>query len=260
MNIAADTWYELLIVGASCVAILWIVQFAITNILKAGGRVKGKNVEIGAGEKEIPPPPHVNCPHSSDILSVIAKTAEVVEYKHDNRKEAFDAQVQFYKEKAIEIRGMFLRIFVKLLDDSLKDGRDVVLNPEYLSYCAVLDAIESQIRDFVEACFESNHFAEMEGDVWNHYKDRKRAWIVETSTKLLNQYWRGELVRRERLYKENHSAENTRSFCSVIDEIFENARREAVGCRDRFTVAIDTYESYIKEKVTGESGSSDLIL
>ena len=183
---------------------LAVVVLVVQRILARGGKIQTKGLLVTGGTdgsvstpaKIIPP--HVNCPHSGDIMAVVAKTTEYVEICHKLPLFTVEHQMKYFEEKEVEIQGILLRAFIKEMDDILPEGTEIVQHPEYIAYNATLIATGRFLKDYVRVAMRQNHFSELSGDAWIEKNSRYVTMIQEKGTELLNLYWRGDFVPRWR--------------------------------------------------------------
>jgi hypothetical protein len=260
INIVLDHWYEQVLLYLFLGLALFGVIIGIIKIIKlllgwfkSGGKVSSSALTIGNTlvTPAKPAPAHANCPHAGDIMSVVARTAEFVELKHRLPNIIMEKQMKYFEEKEVELQGMYLRVFIKELDNAIPDGREVVQHPEYISYSSTLLTVGRFLKDYIRVAMRQNHFVDIDGDAWVEKKNRYKTMIAEKATEMLNLYWRGSVVTRGVLYNINHDPDMVRQLNSAVDDLFEYAREEARKLDEEIGTAREEYEKFLQDKITG---------
>ena len=220
-----------------------IYKFASVSISKRG-------IELSKGNKKVVLSPHATCPHARDIMDVIHRTIEYSEKRQELKNSLVERQMRYYEEIEEEMSAHFKRIFLSLLAE--KVGQDILdsyaQHPEYTSYVVTLKAISSDIKPYIKGCFKSNHYSDQSPEDQRTYIDRKRSLVIQKVTELFNMYWRGTIVTRSALYKEN--MKNIREFEDYLEDIFNRAFLLARETKEELAKMEQDYNKYIVS-VTG---------
>lgn len=221
-----------------------IYKFASVSISKQG-------IELSRGnKKKISVSPHSTCPHARDIMDVIHRTIEYSEKRQELKNSLVERQMKYYEEIEEEMIAYFKKIFLSLLSE--KVGEEILdsyaQHSEYNSYIVTLKAISGDIKPYIKGCFKSNHYSEQSPEDQRTYIDRKRTLVIQKVTECLNMYWRGTVVTRSALYKEN--LKNVREFENYLEDIFNRAFLLARETKEELARMEHEYNKYIAS-VTG---------
>lgn len=246
ISIVVDDWWEMLVIFFGAVLVIVVVSIFFRGSIPT----PWGEIVLGKGRRK-KAPAHSTCPHAGDIMSVIARTTELIEEKERSEISMMAEQMKFYEEVELEIKGVLQRVFVKLLDDRIGKDAELIQHPEYTTYMAVLNMVSVHMKDWFRVTMRQNHLAELDGDRWVKYKERKKAYMIQTTTDILNQFWRGKVIPRTDLYKVNMDSTVQSSVDKYINDIFDNCRRIAIDYSIKVETIRSEYEKWLKEKITG---------
>lgn len=198
-------------------------------------------------------PCHATCIHVGDIMSVIARTSEYVETKSSAPNLLIEIQMRYFEEKELELQGRMQKVFISAVADKLKVHDGVIGLPDYKTYQLILAEIRQATTDYYRVAMRQNHIAELVGDEWFAFKNRRKTAIIQMVTDLFNDLWFGTILTREELYRVHLAAkmpELAESFCS---EVFEFAKAESIKSAAKVEDSKVAYETFLREKVVGDS-------
>lgn len=223
-----------------------VVVLALCFIVwKAGTITIAKlGLTIGSGnKKEKLKPLHTNCPHSRDIMDLVHRTAEHFEKIQAMKNSIMKEQMRYYEEVEEELLGKLKHLFIKLLLEKTLEHEVLVEQKDYKNYILILKVISSDLKSYVRNCFSSNHYITYSIETQRDYIDKKRIVIIQKVTESLNEYWRGDTVKRSEIAKKNK--ENMREFEERIEDVFNRAFLITRETQDRIEKEIKEYEKYV---------------
>ena len=246
MNIGSWRWQELLIVGIFIVIVLGMIIAGI-KYLKIKVRIPGV---VDADGK--PVPPHSKCPHVKDIMSVIARTTELIESRSSCQIELIARQMKYFEELLVELTGKMLKVFISGLADKLGVHDGVIDHPDYRQMVLITATLKIMLGDYIRVSMRQNHLAEFAGIEWTNYKNMKKKAVVQSITGMLNDYWRGTSLTREELYRINIKSTLISDAETGVEQLYEFAREETVKVESAQMQRKEEYEDFLRRKILGE--------
>lgn len=239
--------WELLVIVFGIIAVLVITIFGIkwlkVKVLPGGMKI---------GDEGKPYPPHSICPNVKDVLSVIAKTTELIEERTVSRYSLVEVQMKFFEELMVDLRGKMMKVMISGLAARLGVHDGVVDHPDYRQYLLISKHVKTTLGDYVRVAMRQNHLTELEGAEWTNYKAMKKKSLVQTITGILNDMWRGSLITREELYRMNMASTIVKDAEDAIERLFEYAREEGIKEGSRLLQMKESYEDFLELKILGE--------
>lgn len=247
-----DTWQELALSGGVLVIVLLIVVLFLRWYFSRGGGLEGKGFRAGMSnrrKKESSIPPHATCPHAKDILSVVARTSELVEYRNQAKYELVEAQMRYWEEAQLNLEGVALKNLASELGD--RGHKEPARHPDYVAYRSAIRAAAVELKDHYRMAMRRNHLAEMPAERWAEFKESKKASFLQIITDELNMLYMGTDVTRSELYKINMGPNSLPKFMATIDDCLEYARGEAMRVIREIEQRTRDHEDWLKKSITG---------
>lgn len=223
------------VVASALCFIIW--KAGTITIAKLGLTIGNSN------KKEKLKSPHTNCPHSRDIMDLIHRTAEHFEKIQTLKTSILREQMRYYEEIEEELLGKLKHLFIKLLLEKTLEHEVLVEQKDYKNYILILKVISSDLKSYIRNCFSSNHYITYSIETQRDYIDKKRIVIIQKVTESLNEYWRGDTVKRSEIAKKNK--ENMREFEERVEDVFNRAFLISRETQDRIEKEIKEYEKYV---------------
>jgi len=227
---------SIVVVSLALCFVIW--KTGSITIAKLGLTIGGSNKK-----EKLKSSPHANCPHSRDIMDLVHRTAEHFEKIQTLKASILREQMRYYEEIEEELLGKLKHLFIKILLDKTPENEVLVEQKDYKNYILILKVISSDLKSYVRNCFSSNHYITYTIETQRDYIDKKRIVIIQKVTEALNEYWRGEIVKRSEIAKKNK--ENMREFEERIEDLFDKAFLISRETQDRIEKEIKEYEDYI---------------
>jgi len=237
------------------VAAVWAFVLAIVYLVKKTRvkKVSSNGVEFTGGKdsSEKPVPPHAVCIHGRDIVMVLKKQAEMINAVHDIRDSVMPEEMKYVERRGADLRGMVQKAFLRLLDEEIAAGRledrNIVDHEDYRSYKLCVKAIYDDFRDFIRIAFRENHYALKDEKEFRSYVENKIDEIIQRATDALNDMYRGRLVDRSRVYKENQRV--MPEIREVLSDLFWNARAVSLNAEAKCKALKKEFEEYLSATI-----------
>ena len=242
-------WPELLIVGA----VILITVFVIAYVIMQGG-FKGKGFEIdakGKRRRRKQLPPHVTCPHAGDIIQAVVRTTKIAESKINTKYSVVEAQMRFYEEQVVALKGALLKVFAGFLKERIEG--ETAQHAEFVAFKAMVDVTAAEVKDYFRLAMRQNHLAELNDHDWHTYKRNKEATILQMVTELFNAVWRGTVVTRSDVYRLGRGDGMLEKYVAAIEVTLEYCHEEAVKARDELHADEVEYERWLGTRITGDT-------
>ena len=227
---------SIVVVSTALCFVIW--KAGSITIAKLGLTIGGSNKK-----EKLKSSPHANCPHSRDIMDLVHRTAEHFEKIQTLKSSILREQMRYYEEIEEELLGKLKHLFIKILLDKTPENEVLVEQKDYKNYILILKVISSDLKSYIRNCFSSNHYITYTIETQRDYIDKKRIVIIQKVTEALNEYWRGEIVKRSEIAKKNK--ENMREFEERVEDLFDRAFLISRETQDRIENEIKEYEDYI---------------
>ncbi len=234
----ASTW-------ATVLAIVYLIRKArIVKVSKGGVDFSGKDIT----RKKTP---HSTCIHGKDIVMVLKKQAEMINAIHEAKACIIPEQMKYAEGRGADLQGLMQKNFLHLLDEEIEAGNLVDLSildhEDYRSFKLCLKAVYSDILDFVRIAFRENHYSEKDEKEFRIYVDNKVNEIIQKATDGLNDMYRGRLIQRSRVYKENQRIIS--EIREILSDVFWQARAVAHKAKDDCKKIEKDFEDYLDETI-----------
>lgn len=230
----------------------WLIGLCIVFVLSKGkiSRVGKDGIEIGPFTKT-PPSPHARCQNVKDVFIVLKAQADMINRVRDIKDAVLPEQMRFAESVAVEIRGILQKTFLGLLEKvTTANGSpslNLVLSSDYHLFRLCVRSIYEDQRDYVRLCFRENHLSDKTEAEFRAYIDTKTDEIIQKTTDLLNDLYRGELVSRVELYEANRKT--LPEVREAIARIFQHARDTATKANQEAIKLEKEFEAYFKKTI-----------
>lgn len=219
----------LFITGFTTTVILVIFTLLQKSKIKKIGK-DGIEICTEENSKDTPhKPPHATCPYGRDIILILKRQSETINKIRDAHANILPEQMKYAESKAIEVRALLQKIFVKLLHEATTNTH--VESRDYHLYRLCLRSIYEDLRDYIRVCFRENHLIEKTDSDYKEYVNLKVQEIIQTTTELLDDLYQGEVVQRDILHQAN--MESVPVIRVLLTEIFYKAREIAQQSHDQ---------------------------
>ncbi len=237
-----DTWQEIavLLAGLSVLALILSTLF--------NGSISTPWGEINVNKKKKKQlPPHATCPHAGELMSVIARTAQLTELRNQLKYDTVEAQMRYWEERQIEAEGIILK---RMGDRLMKEGvTETSGHADYIAFKAALRVVANTVKDYFRVSILRNHFTEKSPEQWKSYKEVKKQAIVHLATDLFDTFYKGNVILRSEVRDMNE--EVVEDIEEMIDDVFEFALREAGKREKEWKDKYDEHEKWMRGHITG---------
>lgn len=235
------------------VSAAWAFVLAIVYLIKKARfkKVSTEGVEFLGKDGTEKTNPHAACVHGRDIVMVLKKQAEMINAVHDLHDGVMPEQMKYAESRGADLRGLVQKAFLHLLDEEISAGRledrNIVDHEDYRSYKLCVKAIYDDLRDFIRVAYRENHYAMKDEQEFRAYVDNKVDEIMQRATDALNDMYRGRLVDRSRVYKENQRI--TPEIREVLSDLFWNARAVSLKAEAECKALENDFEEYLSATI-----------
>lgn len=245
-GVSVDHWSEWAVIVLGVILLVLIVTLTFRGQIPTPW---GAIVVGGKFRRAKKLPAHATCPHAADIMSVIAKTAQLTEARHAMKYDLVEIQMRYWEEKAHELESIFLKGVAGWLHDH--NVHDPVQHTDYLSYQAILKVIFSRIKTLYRISMRKNHLITLNDTQWRDYKEAKVTSSIAIATEVLNTMYRGTILSRGELYKVNRSSATVRAITEIFSDTLDFALSEAKRFEKKEKEMVEEYNTRIKNTITG---------
>ena len=230
------TELKILVLGLMVITVIAAISVAVITVVRKIKVTRIGPMEMGKEGKQHTA--HYTCIHAKDILDVLHRQAEVLNEIRDLRAALIPTQMRRIDAIVMESKGILQKTFVSILQDKLDEefpGQYAIDTRDYQLFRMSLSTIEVVVKDFYKACFQANHLAQKTESDFKDYISYCSAQIIQTVTDSLNDLYRGDVLKRSLLYKENQK---------IIPELKDKIEEGYMYARE---ITIDM-EKQIKDK------------
>ena len=230
---------------AFVLAIVYLIRKTrMTRFSKAG-------VDFFGRDTTKKPTPHSTCIHGKDIVMVLKKQAEMINAIHETRAGIIPEQMKYAEGRGADIQGLMQKNFLHLLDEEIESGNladlSIVEHEDFRSFKLCLKSVYTDILDLVRLAFRENHYSEKDEKEFRIYVDNKVSEIIQKATDELNDMYRGRLIQRSRIYKENQRTIS--EIRGILCDVFWQARAVAHKAKDECKQIEKNFEDYLSETI-----------
>lgn len=231
------------------VVIILVLSASLVYLIKKGNVSKIGSVTIGGTNKA---PPHATCPHSRDILEILSKQSEYINNVRDIRQSVIPQQMRFMDSKSIETRGIMQKTFLALQEKITNDHNiPQVETFEYQTYKTSLRIVHQDMREYFLECFRENHLADKSESEYRAYAEMCANEIIQNTTDILNDLYRGSIVTRSIIFEENKTILS--KLRENIIDVYNHARAIAIKAEQDIKHQKDAFDTYFTKKFSGDN-------
>jgi len=247
--------------GFASVAVIVAACLLLARMILSAAR-RFKEINIGklkllSEQQAANRTPHATCPHSSDILEVARRTAELRVRVNNIHKDVLKEQMQQADEKLADIVHEMQHQFIRLINQKTNGSIPFIQHQDYSLSELIRDAILPRVRAYIQYRFEDNDYACYAPEAQMEYVAERKRKVIQMTTEMLTQYWCCQAVSRMELTELNR--QNLAKYEQIISSIFNEAFALAREGYRKIQSAEEWYHTFV-ERITGERANVDVTM